>query len=806
MDFVCQKLNENRVEYIDLATWGYLNAGFRGAAMIEAQYWQHEVYNPQGQLQLNLVGLGAMTLERGNRGGNPGADASVAVVALPIDPQLGHGPGGGPLCPGVPTRTPTSTVPTPQFTVTPQVTVSSLPPPTGTPGTGTPSPVASETHTGPPTSTPEPTATPPVLRPYRILLPWVVQSGRGEPTASVPTDPATQTPWVITATPPPSATHSGPPTPLPTPAGRVPKPDELHLPVLNFLGDDDVCRTAIAVQNLGGEPSKAVLVVWGEPGFCPPQCAGPLKVECSGLLPPGGSWRFSGAMVPTGTRSASLYSFTALTGNEVSIGIIGDDVVADYMCQTLFFGVVGDCDDYRRFKLAYDTGGEFGGVPMGQVWGAPIAATVERYCPGGSTPGSTAMSSYLAPRESAIQAYDPVLGAHSYYAPLLFGHKAGFTSQIYLQNAGLYCASVEIWLAAQDDCLAKRICELTTVVPGESVTFDVATCAGADWQGSGWVRSTQPLALAVDTERHDTLASYTAAPALTVSPSLGELRWLAPLVFDDAHGWDTLVQVQNLATSGNARVKVQLVDGTGEVVQTLTDFVCPRGSQTFFFPITATEPGPGAASVRVVSEPYSTGPDTPPAKPWPIAGTVTLVRYPDTARSRAMAQLAYDLLPASALEDYGVNPGDATTAGSAGRVALPVVYADPEGLGLETELAVTNLVTDRAGVTRYQVRFVDGGDVVATLCDELPAGAIRYYDVDDLAAVLPAAFRGSAIVSATWWNHPDPRPGVELNGVGLAAVAVQRLASDDGGISTDFDAEPGVPLMGPVPEADVACP
>ena len=62
---------------------------------------------------------------------------------------------------------------------------------------------------------------------------------------------------------------------------------QVHLPILNYIGNDDRCNTWIEVQNVSGAPVKAVLVTWGEPGFCPPQAAGPLKVECTGLLKPG---------------------------------------------------------------------------------------------------------------------------------------------------------------------------------------------------------------------------------------------------------------------------------------------------------------------------------------------------------------------------------------------------------------------------------------------------------------------------------------------------------------------------------------
>jgi hypothetical protein len=174
---------------------------------------------------------------------------------------------------------------------------------------------------------------------------------------------------------------------------------EVHLPILNFQGQEDVCRTWIEVQNVGSEYNKAILVTWGEPGFCPPQCAGPLKVECSGLLKPGATWNFLGAQVPTGSKSGMLFQFSAKQLSEVGVDLGFDDVVADLMCETLFFGVVGDCDDYRRFKKAYMEGGEFGGVPMNEkVLGKGILAVdVLRHCPGDVTPGVEVVSVALTP-------------------------------------------------------------------------------------------------------------------------------------------------------------------------------------------------------------------------------------------------------------------------------------------------------------------------------------------------------------------------------------------------------------------------
>ena len=44
LDYICQKLNEKQVEYIDLKSWGYINNGFKGSAIISAVFWEHDVF------------------------------------------------------------------------------------------------------------------------------------------------------------------------------------------------------------------------------------------------------------------------------------------------------------------------------------------------------------------------------------------------------------------------------------------------------------------------------------------------------------------------------------------------------------------------------------------------------------------------------------------------------------------------------------------------------------------------------------------------------------------------------------------
>lgn len=155
----------------------------------------------------------------------------------------------------------------------------------------------------------------------------------------------------------PAGQKPGVPQPLtPTPA---PTQDTLiHLPVLGELADAQVCEPVVEIGNpdTNSDDAIAVLMTWGEEGFCSPQSSGPLKVECSGVIQPGKSWTFFNDQIPAGAVSAEVYSFTPQQLSQLSIDLGFDDTAGEYMCETLFFGVVGDADDYRRFKLAYKGG------------------------------------------------------------------------------------------------------------------------------------------------------------------------------------------------------------------------------------------------------------------------------------------------------------------------------------------------------------------------------------------------------------------------------------------------------------------
>jgi len=557
---------------------------------------------------------------------------------------------------------------------------------------------------------------------------------------------------------------------------------QVHLPILNFIGQDELCETWIEVQNLGCDFAKASLVTWGEWGFCPPQAAGPLKVECTGLLKPGSTWNLLGAQIPSGSNSGMLFKWTAKQLSEIGVDLGFDDVVADYMCQELFFGIVGDADDYRRFKKAYNEGLEFRGVPMDRATGdGRLAVDVHRKCESDLTPGVEVTSKYNGIAGTHLGLYDPVFGGYTYYVPLIYADKAGFNTIMYIQNGGLECSSVEVWFKTQDDCLRAKICDIATLAPGETYPLDANDCVGPDFQGSAWIRTSQPMGIAVDIVGRDVLMTYVAEPGeinYTFDPTKsitkdGNQVAFGPLIYSEYQGWDTGVQVQNLSAVTAAKVKVYFLDRSGDIITTLVDWICPRGSQTFFLPVIYDLPGTWVGSIRVESQEWIT-PGAPLVNPPNIVGVVTLIKYNDAARTETTEAIAYNLLPEHKIYDWQIGFGRGGLDSGVGLIAIPSVLKDLDGSGLTSEIAIANVVP-KPGFTDFAIYFFDQNGLLDYVCQKLNEKQVEYIDLQTWGYVNPG-FKGSAIISATFWEHDvfDDRGNFVRNLVGLGAVAIER--------------------------------
>ncbi|MBK6768085.1 MAG: hypothetical protein IPG72_03450 [Ardenticatenales bacterium] len=512
---------------------------------------------------------------------------------------------------------------------------------------------------------------------------------------------------------------------------------QVHLPILNFQGQDDVCESWIEVQNLGCRNAKAALVTWGEPGFCPPQAAGPLKVECTGLLKPGSTWNLYGAQVPTGSKSGILFKLSARQLSEDGIDVIPeDDITGDYVCEVLFFNVVGDADDYRRFKKAYNEGLVFDGIDMVRASGdGLLAVDVHRSCPGDATPGVDVTSKYNGLAGTHLGTYDEVYGGYSYYVPLVYASAAGFNTIIYIQNGGLMCSSLEIWFKARDDCLRATICDIATLAPGETYQLDANDCVGPDFQGSAWIRSTQVMGIAVDIIGGDVLMTYVGEPGeinYTFDPNQsttkdGNQVAFGPLIYSEYQGWDTGVQVQNLSAVFAAKVKIYFLDRSGDIITTLVDWVCPRGSQTFFLPVVFDLPGNWVGSMRAESQEWIT-PGGPNVLAPNIVGVATLIKYNDVARTQKTEAIAYNLLPEHKIYDWQLGNGGGGLDSGIGLIAIPSVLRDLENSGLTTEIAIANVVP-KPGFTDLVIYFYDQNGLLDYICQKLNEKQVEYIDL-----------------------------------------------------------------------------
>ncbi len=554
----------------------------------------------------------------------------------------------------------------------------------------------------------------------------------------------------------------------------------VQLPVLG----GDTCETWIQVQNVGKKETKALLVAWGEPGFCPPQSAGPLKTECSGLIRPGSAWSFATGQIPNGARSAIVYSLNASDrirnerGNQLPF--------ADAVCDAIFQLAVGSHIEWLQFDEAYRYQDVFGGPigPSGDQLrldfaahpGEPLAVSVNRTCM--DTDAGVAMSAAYTGISSDMEgAIDPRYGGYGYYAPLIFADRNDLNTWLYVQNSGIECTSLEFWFKAQDNCLRPILGDVLALAPGETLHFDPSTVIGPDWLGTAWIRSTQPLGIVVDTMGDNHFSSYAGvfADVFDLSLSLGNQINYAPLVYSEYQGWDSAIQVQNLSATVNAKVKVYFLDRSGDVITTLVDWICPRGSQTFFLPVIAALPGNWTGSARVESQEWWS-PGQPLVDPPKVVSVVLLDRWADPARTVRREAVAYNAQTECLLYDWQIATGTkgGLTSGSA-VFAIPMVAKGNRGI--TSEIGITNLVP-KPGFTDFAIFLYDQNGLLDYVCQKLSEKQVEYIDLNTWGAV-PPGFLGSMVVSAVFWEHPvfDDEGGFERNLVGLGGVAVERVGA-----------------------------
>jgi hypothetical protein len=133
---------------------------------------------------------------------------------------------------------------------------------------------------------------------------------------------------------------------------------------------------------------------------------------------------------------------------------------------------------------------------------------------------------------------------------------------------------------------------------------------------------------------------------------------------------------------------------------------------------------------------------------------------------------------------------------------------DRGNTGVTSELAIANVVS-KPGLTNFAMFIYDQNGLIDYVCETLASGQVEYINLANWGFINPG-FRGSSIISATFWEHAvfDSRGGFMRNVVGLAAVKVERsgttLASPIPGDESAGNA--GFPIPGPLPFNGPAAP
>ena len=247
----------------------------------------------------------------------------------------------------------------------------------------------------------------------------------------------------------------------------------LALPALDLLGMDDVCEIWVSVQNIGDEPSQAVMVNWraldGPEGLDSP--------ECSGLIAPGGQWDFLWRPLLVQTLSGMLFSFKAVPMGDLGVPVdpsVEAQLVGSYFCEQFHWFATGKPEIYAEFRAAYAEGDAFFGIPMAAAKGSALNAQVLRSCAPPPLSRVEVSSSYPAlvslpePRGEAVE---PI----SYWVAPVHAMEERH-SFVYVQNTSSKDADVEYFYQAVGDCQAWNSCGNVRIEPGRVQQVDIEGC------------------------------------------------------------------------------------------------------------------------------------------------------------------------------------------------------------------------------------------------------------------------------------------------------------------------------------------
>lgn len=572
------------------------------------------------------------------------------------------------------------------------------------------------------------------------------------------------------------------------------------LPALNHLGDDDICESWIAVQNVGDRAGQPVAVYWRVHSGPPPAApAAPDGIVCGGLVRPGAHWNFYGAQVATGSRSGLVFSLdgTPLTAAGADPAAEAD-AVGSWLCERLAAEVGADVGRWRTFYGAWLAGDAWQGVPLGRLAGPPLKVSVLRRCPGHVMPGADTSSAYVAPAVGR----DRADRHRAVVPPLAVGRRPGRSAsgQLHVQNVGRDPGTFEMWLQSPGGCDPTAGRQSVVLEPGDAAAFGLGEMASAD-AAVPVVEGSQPFVVAALDVHGD--ASVEAVrrshPVGTAGAAGGgALAAIVPL-----HAGPHRVSI-DVANDGAAPVtpRVTRYGGAGRrggpaAPPAVGDPLCPGGVARTVLTVTAgalephlfwidTADGAGAAALSASVEVASLGDD----------GAVRAAYRIEARRVDPLAALA-----------------------AAPPLALPAAFNDLFNSGIGHVVAVAR-TGDADGAWSYVLDTFDHNGHTGRICRTLGGGASA--DIVDLAAQpgLPPGTKAAAVVAGVAWTG-EGAPGdlvataLALNGTTTgqdipgdeaAAVAAQPIDGPwtAGGAPCGPVAEPAPPPPAAAPHPPLA--
>ncbi len=205
----------------------------------------------------------------------------------------------------------------------------------------------------------------------------------------------------------------------------------------------------------------------------------------------------------------------------------------------------------------------------------------------------------------------------------------------------------------------------------------------------------------------------------------------------------------------------------------------------------------GLRDTTVVGPPSarSSAPDAevlPTRRPEPrISAVAELIRR-DGGEREVIDLISYPLPSEQTAFDW---PGLTASAGGehtgAARLAIPIMEQEPERPhGETTRFSISNVVWV-PGFTDLAIVLYDQNGLLDFVCWKMNENQTGYIDLRTWGYVSPG-FRGTAIVSAVFWEHEvfSAKGGFLHNLVGLAAVAASQPTDGTAGVSSGVAASP----------------